>query len=906
LLYNLHMPDGMSPENKPQSSIEFMKSLGGPTRLPANEITGQAAKDFPQPESRANVPDIRMQVGNGDEESNAAAERAKLEYLIRMGELMGSEEGGGYLNKFIDNIRGLSKKVEDPTTHESRNKTEEEKDKVRENIAEAYVHLCHAELDEINTINKYLEDLKNPFPYDSRWTIQTFERIEERINGVLREKKGRAVDGEGRALLHMYKRDLKWALATAKINEAMGPAYELYFDGELEMQRLRTPHSEVKASDFMSAFQGHETGFEKDVLDEENKLIQKTLLKIPPEYLKDVDGENTFKEKTLVEKAIEYQDLYSTLSLDAFASAQKNLEYGFGAGDDKEAGNHYKNIDYVTFRLMNELFSSSKAVEDGKVVEAEDENLVYVNRKGEGFNVKAHPILNPHNMQRDDDLAYRQYYSRMHELMLHWNDAYSSQIDEVRNVSDLSKDDIDEKIRAIADGIVAKADKRAKSQRTLDEGHPYDRLIDTVINSQINLERGILASGEYGWGWSYNEKTDKRGNVVVVRKSELGSIYDNHDLTTMVYWARHIIDYDNMGETRGALLFPTIGSYRERWMSEPPYWKPELTEFAQNDNTLLRRLGLEGSYGILSQKNFLEDKVGRKTYFKGAKGWQEQKYGKFDESCAKYIKENAWAFVTCWLNEPGKGSDEYNLVFPVFLPTMIEDVNFWRSVSLQGPSEKINTYPLADPKKGDPKSLWNERMEGKKLSEMRWEYMSKYKYNWTMVNLDQMERWFGPMVTPHDFNKSTAPEFEKHYNMPGGKSEKEAGKRGRLGARGSRWVDGVIRATVLAQNKVLSAVQLSGVMGVDVSALTNVNERNSSLNKELDTWRLNWIAPWINTMLDMPSDVRKVKNYGGTAAQSLLVSYLQVRRIIASAVAHSNGQKLDVNKSIDQIEEGFT
>ena len=59
-------------------------------------------------------------------------------------------------------------------------------------------------------------------------------------------------------------------------------------------------------------------------------------------------------------------------------------------------------------------------------------------------------------------------------------------------------------------------------------------------------------------------------------------------------------------------------------------------------------------------------------------------------------------------------------------------------------------------------------------------------------------------------------------------------------------------------------------------------------------------------MLDMPSDVRKVKNYGGTAAQSLLVSYLQVRRIIASAVAHSNGQKLDVNKSIDQIEEGFT
>ena len=74
------MPDGMSPENKPQSSIEFMKSLGGPTRLPANEITSQAAKDFPQPESRANVPDIRMELKKNQNEQDREYLERQLSY----------------------------------------------------------------------------------------------------------------------------------------------------------------------------------------------------------------------------------------------------------------------------------------------------------------------------------------------------------------------------------------------------------------------------------------------------------------------------------------------------------------------------------------------------------------------------------------------------------------------------------------------------------------------------------------------------------------------------------------------------------------------------------------------------------------------------------------------------------
>lgn len=934
------MPDGMTTPEKPgipvSASVQAIRQLGpsleqiskfrigAPTKLVGQE----PVLSIPQPEWKAEIPQPEMRVrGFGDEEKDpkkAQQERAMLEnYMRHMGR---EEESLSYVGVFIENIRLLEKIKE-----EDKEEEDKEKDKIRERIAEAYLHINHVELDEIETVNGFLERLRNGFPYDTRWSIQMFEQLEKRVNGVLREQGTRRIEGEGKALLKMYKRDLRWAIAITRISEAMGPAYELYYDGELELQRLRTPHGEILASDFIRAYKKELKGLEPTLA--EKDLLKKTLSKLPQAYVEQVDTEDerykNLKEKSLREVAVEYQDAFGHWSLAATAAGQKNLESGFA--DDLEAREHYMDIDGIEFRFLNEVFDANSDVKK------EGRDLVYINAKGERFKVKA-SILNPFCMPRDDELAHQAYQARMHELIVN-SDHYKETLNRIRAMLEGTDAEIlakEKELVVLANKVVQQADKQINNWESLDENNPYDRLAYIVISNQNSLETGLLSSGDLGWRWEYervnldklfeekfgelkgNERTEaekkwrlenqkiiqmeeieenkakKKVEFIVKRKSELGSIYDNHDITTVMFWARHIVDYDTMADTRGTLLFPTIGWYRELWENQPPYWRPRVEDFAKDDHLLLTRLGLEGKAGILSDKSFLEGQEARKVYIKGKKGWQSQYYGKFDEGVKTYIKENMWAFVTCWLNKPGKGGNEYNLVFPVFLPTMIEDINFWRSVTLKTPSAKIKDFPR--------ESIWHERLKGAALSAMNWENMPKYKYNWTLVNMDQWERVFGPLVTPHQFNKFTGEEYRKHYFDPSGMAEKEGGKRERLGPRGSKWKQGIIRA-ISSQFKVLSSIPLSTVMGSDISSLKSVDDKSTGLKNALDEWRYKWIAPWVNVLLDMPSHVVGVQNYPGTAAQCLLVSYLQARPIVGSAIIQSDGQKGDVNKSIANLEK---
>ncbi|KKS96224.1 MAG: hypothetical protein UV71_C0001G0098 [Microgenomates group bacterium GW2011_GWC1_43_13] len=66
----------MSPEN-PNFQI------GGVTRLVANEISGQVASGFFQPESKTNTPDIRMQLTGEEEDENAKKDKDEQEYRKR-------------------------------------------------------------------------------------------------------------------------------------------------------------------------------------------------------------------------------------------------------------------------------------------------------------------------------------------------------------------------------------------------------------------------------------------------------------------------------------------------------------------------------------------------------------------------------------------------------------------------------------------------------------------------------------------------------------------------------------------------------------------------------------------------------------------------------------------------------
>lgn len=80
------MPDGMSSENKPQSSIDFMRSLGKPVDLPGAQESLQAAQNFPKPEARGFVPDIRMKLGEENDSNHEKEDSIEAQNRVRYGE----------------------------------------------------------------------------------------------------------------------------------------------------------------------------------------------------------------------------------------------------------------------------------------------------------------------------------------------------------------------------------------------------------------------------------------------------------------------------------------------------------------------------------------------------------------------------------------------------------------------------------------------------------------------------------------------------------------------------------------------------------------------------------------------------------------------------------------------------
>lgn len=1042
---------------------EVIKPAGAEEQL-------KAAQNFPQPEFRSTLPDIRMMAGKPEDEPK---KDDRLEHEMRMQEMNGRN---GPLNRFFRRVERL-KDIKDELDSETKRinsisehitgakiafvdsegkfaaardqlksslevlekaieankgkidpkrlhsyeslvkhykkvdfaKVEKERAEDLQNeqdlIKDSYENVVHEAIDEMNGLNNMLEHFRNPYPYESRYTIQYFEQSLEQVNNKLRSPE--SLDDEGRAFAKMLKRDLTWCLSAARVSEWVGPVYQNFFDGEMVLNKQMDSHTDILTEDFIRYLDDTVDGLE--LTTDERTEVRKAL--------------RTDERLGLREKAVELQDNYGKLLYSLVAVGQKNWE---AEDDAKEAGEHYAVVERQKYLFLASIFSKESiydpndtSVSKEEVLKKATEFMIYRDKAGVKCDVKA-SILNPFCMDRNDEIASRVLRARLHELTIHYKDYFES----------------DGRLRTVGLGDIVKqvferADKRITEWESLDAKKDLDlRLTDTVARNINILERGVLASGDLGWRWNYEEvrsiketvklgpdgkperdggghkiyehsvelygnkifeskspaeytskfwklvnnklvfqevkmgivaddgglfypepisgtdkfqikkidKTDfskkefdalskiaihsfdlnadlnriqigtkdKYGDPVepfqfiVKRKSETGGIYDTSDVTTLVFWARHVIDYDTLAYSRSTVLFPTIGWYREMWVEKPPYWSPKVEVFASNDHELLQSLGLEGSKGILSEENRFEERRGKSFYRLGATGLQPSKFGKFNYKVKNYIEKNMWAFVTPWTNTPGNGEGEYDLVMPMFLPTSITDINLWRSVTLEGPSGKVLDNPR--------QTVWHRRLEGKGYSELNWKNMDVNKPSWWVNNTSQLERWLGPLVTPHVFNRMTAAEVEKFYNEPSGLSEKEAGKRAGLSIRGNEVEDGVVRASVFAQNKVFASVSLSGIMGAgtNVKSLTReLNINSLDLRAELDKWRVATISKWVNTYLDLPSVVKNIDNYPGTAAQSMIVSYLQARKIVASAIVNGFGQLNEVDRSINEIEDSF-
>jgi hypothetical protein len=1005
--------------------LESAKGFFQPTSINKSSVAlGESqvavAKNEPQPIASKEMPDIRNQLGGGDDENDPV--KARLEHERRMSSMFGERGATGHMNQMIRGARNLQaiekgidvekgefradqkssyldKVLKDFTNPPARGQksgityvvsdtsaqaeaglkvrvknlkrlvgeekaktkgrnesfilraesaltsaeyslTKEKEDllnREREKIMESYVAMTHVFASEINDINKYLEDLKNPYPYDSRWTIQMAKDSLDRINASIRERKG--LNKEARTILKMIKQDCRWLMATARHMEAMGPSFETYFDGEMEITQLRSQRSEILAGDHRRMLGKNMRGLA--FTPSEREIIKNLLTKLPSEY---TEIEGTL-ERTFREEAVELQDRAGEWILKIAAAHQKNFEYGFEIGPDgnpldPEMGENYAVIDEVTYRFLAEVLNVGNApgeryLEDG--VDNPDKFYVYRNSQGKEFKV-ARTMLNPYAMDQSDEYAVMYLNAVLHEIVKD-----RDLTDVLRRIGQEDREKWDTLLDEQTAKIIAQANWRIAKEDSLDELGVNDRLADTVAKSMVILEKGTFACGDMGWGWKHNKVKMVEGGewsedakkirghykwlfkvfdknykdsdfetrfnsliqgtgderFMVIRKKDMGSIYDNHDITTVFYPAEHVIAYDAMADDRGVIWYATVGWYRELWDYMPPYWKPEMRVFAADEPEMLENFGVDSDGNVHVEKG-IQKLMGedlRKDYGPASDGRPWTKFSGINEKTADFINRNVWVLKTWTLKNPGVKGSAFNGV-PIFLPTSTPELNYWRTTSLVHPSAKIDGKTTVNGQNivYGKNSIWHERLKGKKYSEFDWDNMPRYRFNYHRVTLEQLERWYGPLITPHMYNRFTGEQYEEHHDNPNGlaMAHKRSGKRYRLGKRLDPEGAGVYRAAVLPQNNAFTVARESGLFAIKGGNPLVVQQ-------QIEDKREIWATPTMNTYLDMPPVVLKINKYGQTAMAMFLLTYYQLENIAESQRIMSIGQEQQVGNAADRM-----
>ncbi len=842
---------------------------------------------------------------------DAAQARLASEMLMQE-RLFGRESSFG---KFVGELRELSRAKK------------ERRPEIRERLEGLYDDIAHEQLDELQELQGYMLDLKNPYPYDSRWGAQYFDgflkQVERNLRGADRREKTKTktetekgeevarFDGESKGWLRRLKRDMVWGKSLFNIQEGLGPEMDFYYDGERQLNTLKTLHHKITAEDFEGAF--------AEKLPEGEVRVEK-------------------EGKGLRERAVHYQNDATYWKI-AISSAGQ-LDYDNPpktSGETTEEIRRQASLSGQERRLIYELFGQG-----GK--------FKYIDRNRELHEVPAE-LLNFYATVKSEK-ERRKYQALLEGLLVKGAKGQLENVD---------KDD-NARIQEIAQEVREHAEQRVKNWSSplniagkegplSREERLNRRLAEVVINSGIIMDWGFMSCGELGWGWKYEmidfnemreklekqttkgerrltdqekkeieeeikriekelrdrgyvghkrkeievdcKEEDSENDVYLTRVSKLGSIYGAFDVSTVMFWARHLVDYDSMSETRSNLIFPTTGEWRVKWQDNPPYKAPEVSH--KEDETLTRLLKLlveeEG-------RHFRRQEVIRK----GPKG-ESIVFGDLHYEVKRFMEMegNTWYYVTPFFNDFKEG--DYFLKIPVFFPADIIYLNFWRNFDLKkvGEEEEIEK---ARKEKGEGKkpkekekisSVWQRLLEGIPLSSLDWASLGTHAVDWYRVNADMTQRWLGLMVNPHKFSQQGTMEYEKFFASPSTTSLKELTKRIRLGARG-------LKETNITKTGVLEIAVIPFLLTQSMIDKHNLMDRR--------TWRdtskvNNWqeeVAKWINAAMTLPHskgvEYDAVTPYGNSIAFLIFFYATLIRRYSVAASAQKGDEETGVENFI--------
>ncbi|KKR43385.1 MAG: hypothetical protein UU51_C0009G0008 [Microgenomates group bacterium GW2011_GWC1_41_20] len=732
------MPDGMSPENKPQSSMDYMRSYGKPADLPADNVSMQAAKDFPQPESRANVPDIRMQLGGRGDEQN----ELNVMDLIRA---MSGRAATSGLEKFSSGLQGIAEAKKTIDTIEAgltsgiyvgddkdnkeieQQKTKEKLNVLRENLQKRYNSVQEQSIGVVNDLfTVSIDQKKNAYPYDHRTAELTIRTILETAQALQNEEW--ADDPELSPWLKRMEKDATWMSGFLQVSVAESASAPYYFDVVMQLQVLKERYKAfITSEDLRNMHQKELPGLEFSN-DEQATISEKNIGLVVNEKYRVPENPAPGEEGRLLgnKENVGLRELGVRMIDSSFAMRMKIAAVS-------QADFLAANPEETTF-MDNNLKPEELAFY---------KELLWRKDKDKGY------ILAPHVVSKDGEKRESSAYL---EALLLTN--AEERLNKIIAGGVVNKDSA---ISELVKDVKSVALERISYWKSRDKGDIVSQLATLITKQGLYEDYAFL--NVYKYCWQYVWKVDNDGKITEKDKIDIGSIYSYSGDAYSLYYMRRAAQYDKQSNSRTQLLLPTSKTGRKEVELLPYDKMPKYVPGLSGDQDRF----------LAEQWNFL---FGDDPVF--VKARRDLGYQDIPKKVAKKLTDWAVAWKTPYSSKYVEdGTTEYELIIPHLMPPGLDIACFLDTLTDKG----TKLY------KDGGESVWKSMVKGKRFSEVSWDKQENLPVDRWLVDLDMASRYMNVLIGT--FDKEKDPIMGLIGEGPSTLAPKEFAKRLRLSFRDS-------------------------------------------------------------------------------------------------------------------------
>lgn len=517
------MPDGMTPEQSqtPKSSIEELKKAG-----PSEEQMRQ----WQGPEWKSQPPDIRMQVGNGEED------KIKEIDLFRL--LTGGREAQTSSGRFGRLLKNYEE-TEDG----------EKKEELNKEMGQMYGVLmgqCVGSISEVydNTVDQK----KNAYPYDHRGAQMTIEAVKEAFL-VLGEEDW-LKSKEARIWLKRAEADLDWLGAFLQTSVGLSASAPAYFDVVIQLQTLKQNRAfittEALERTFAKEISGMGLSKSNDPAANEEEIAKNKHIgvNVPEKY--------TESERNLIKKGevVGLREVAIKMLDDSFKTRMRIAAVS--------------QCDFLQKTPETTSFMGGNLTKD----EVDFYRRILWRSKDEKGQ-----ILSLHTASKAKDK--RESDAHMEAILV------TNANDRLNEISTLSGKEKEDKLSILVDDVKGEAARRISTWYKRKDEDLISGLAVLITREGLLQDFSLMTAYEYCW--SYKWKVNEKGSPTEKDKVNIAGISSASGDIPSLYWARRAHEYDGNGNSRANQLLPTSRAERKRLKLYPPNRMPRYQDVYPNN-----------------------------------------------------------------------------------------------------------------------------------------------------------------------------------------------------------------------------------------------------------------------------------------------------------------------------------